>query len=179
MLATRSARLFERVDAVEERMCMRLNRGCHRAAVRDFFRVVSRLGDGVFWYVLMLLLPVVFGERALLPTVAMAGTGALGLAIYKLLKHRLVRERPFVTFAGIRAASVPLDRYSFPSGHTLHAVSFTVLATAHFPVLGWLLIPFATLVAASRVILGLHYPTDVLAGGLIGAALAAGSLALV
>ena len=109
----------------------------------------------------------------------MAGTGALGVALYKLLKHRLVRERPFVTFAGIHAGAAPLDRYSFPSGHTLHAVSFTVLATAHFPVLGWLLVPFAALVAASRVVLGLHYPTDVLAGGLLGAGLAAGSLALV
>jgi len=179
MLATRSARLFKRVDAVEEGLCLRINRGCHRTAVRDFFRVVSRLGDGVFWYLLMLLLPVLFGESALLPAIAMAGTGALGVALYKLLKHRLVRERPFVTFAGIRAGAAPLDRYSFPSGHTLHAVSFTVLATAHFPVLGWLLVPFAALVAASRVVLGLHYPTDVLAGGLLGAGLAAGSLALV
>jgi undecaprenyl-diphosphatase len=65
-----------------------------------------------------------------------------------------------------------LDRYSFPSGHTLHAVSFTILATASFPQLTWLLAPFATLVAASRVVLGLHYPTDVAAGALIGALLA-------
>jgi len=179
MLASRSARVFERVDAAEEALCLRLNRSCQNAAVRDLFRVVSRLGDGVFWYLLMLLLPVIFGERALRPAVVMAATGALGVALYKLLKHRLVRERPFVTFAGIRAASVPLDRYSFPSGHTLHAVSFTVIASAQFPVLAWLLVPFALLVAASRVVLGLHYPTDVLAGAVIGAALAVGALAII
>jgi undecaprenyl-diphosphatase len=178
MLASRSARLFERVDAAEEALCLRLNRGCRHAVARDLFRLVSRLGDGVFWYLLMLLLPVMFGERALRPALVMAATGALGVALYKVLKRRLVRERPFVTFAGIRAATVPLDRYSFPSGHTLHAVSFTVLATAQFPVLGWLLVPFALLVAASRVVLGLHYPTDVLAGGLLGAGLAGGALAL-
>ena len=179
MLASRSARVFERVDAAEEALCLRLNRGCQHAALRDLFRVVSRLGDGVFWYVLMLLLPVMFGERALRPAVVMAATGALGVALYKLLKHRLVRERPFVTFAGIRAASVPLDRYSFPSGHTLHAVSFTIIGVAQFPVLGWLLVPFAALVAASRVVLGLHYPTDVLAGAVIGAGLAVGALAII
>jgi undecaprenyl-diphosphatase len=177
MLATRPAGLFGRIDAYEEWLCLRLNRGCRSPAVRDLFRVVSRLGDGVFWYLLMLLLPVVFGERALRPALAMAVTGGLGVGLYKLLKHRLVRERPFVTFAGIRAGTVPLDRYSFPSGHTLHAVSFTVIATTQFPVLGWLLVPFAALVAASRVVLGLHYPTDVLAGALLGGALAAGACA--
>ena len=67
---------------------------------------------------------------------------------------------------------------SFPSGHTLHAVSFTVLATSSFPELAWLLVPFATLVAASRVVLGLHYPTDVAAGAIIGATLASLSMVL-
>jgi undecaprenyl-diphosphatase len=71
-----------------------------------------------------------------------------------------------------------LDRYSFPSGHTLHAVSFTTLAVSSFPELAWLLVPFAALIAASRVVLGLHYPTDVAAGALIGATLAVLSMVL-
>ncbi len=41
-----------------------------------------------------------------------------------------------------------------------------------FPELAWVLVPLAGLIAASRVVLGLHYPSDVLAGGAIGAALA-------
>ena len=72
----------------------------------------------------------------------------------------------------------PLDRYSFPSGHTLHAVCFTWQAVAHFPELAWVLVAAATLIALSRVILGLHYPTDVVAGGTIGALLATCGLAL-
>jgi undecaprenyl-diphosphatase len=176
--ATRTSAMFRRVDALEERFCMRVNRACHRDSVREFFRVVSRLGDGFLWYLLLLLLPVLYGAAALLPAATMAGTAVVGIALYKALKHRLVRERPYVTFAGIRVGTPPLDRYSFPSGHTLHAVAFTTQATAHFPELAWLLVPFAALVAASRVVLGLHYPTDVLAGALLGASLAAAGLAV-
>lgn len=177
-MPTRMTTLFRRVDAFEERFCMRMNRACHRESVREFFRVVSRLGDGFFWYLLLLLLPVLYGEPALLPAATMGGVALLGIALYKGLKHRLVRERPYVTFAGILVGTPPLDRYSFPSGHTLHAVAFTTQATAHFPELGWLLVPFAMLVAASRVVLGLHYPTDVLAGAVVGALLAFAGLAV-
>ena len=93
--------------------------------------------------------------------------------------RNLIRERPFIRHPGITLEMPPLDRYSFPSGHTLHAVCFTWQAVAHFPVLGWGLIPAATLIALSRVVLGLHYPTDVIAGGAIGALLATAGLALV
>ena len=177
-MASRSARLFERVDAYEHQLCRSLNLGLQRPMLRNLFVVVSRLGDGIAWYVLVLLIPIWRGEAGLRPACVMALTGIAGVGLYKALKHRLVRERPYVTFAGIRAGTVPLDRYSFPSGHTLHALSFTILATAYFPTLGWVLVPFASLVAASRVVLGLHYPSDVLAGALIGTTLAGGALLL-
>ena len=71
-----------------------------------------------------------------------------------------------------------LDQFSFPSGHTLHAVSFATVLVHYFP--GWwvVAVPFAALVGLSRLILGLHYPTDVLIGGLIGYLLAVNSLYL-
>lgn len=66
----------------------------------------------------------------------------------------------------------PLDRFSFPSGHTLHAVCFTLVACAHYPGLLLLLVPFTLLVAASRLILGLHWLSDVIAGAGIGGLMA-------
>jgi undecaprenyl-diphosphatase len=141
------------------------------------FQIASHLGDGIVWYVLILALPILYGVGAVKPAMAMALTGLLGVLLYSLLKRLFVRERPFITHQTISQAAAPLDRYSFPSGHTLHAVSFTWQAAAHFPELGWVLLPLAALIAASRVVLGLHYPTDVLAGATIGAALAALGLA--
>lgn len=171
-MTTRTANLFRRIDALEYAWCLRLNRGCALPAIRDVFAVVSRLGDGVFWYVLMALLPLVYGEAGLQTSIRMAAVGVVGVTLYKYLKSRLVRERPYVSLIGIVRGTPALDRYSFPSGHTLHAVSFTLLIVNAFPELGWLCVPFASLVAVSRVVLGLHYPTDVAAGAAIGAGLA-------
>jgi undecaprenyl-diphosphatase len=178
MKATGLNAFMARVDAAEYGLCRRLNRGAAFALPRRIFRVASRLGDGTVWYVLLAVLPLLYGGAALRPVLAMALTGAVGVALYACLKRLFVRERPFITHAAIDRAGAPLDRYSFPSGHTLHAVCFTWQASAHFPELTWVLLPLATLIAASRVVLGLHYPSDVLAGAALGAALAVMGLAL-
>jgi undecaprenyl-diphosphatase len=172
MKATGFNTLMARIDAAEYGLCLRLNRGAARALPRRIFQIASRLGDGIVWYVLILCLPLLYGAAARRPAVVMALTGALGVAVYSLLKRLFVRERPFITHSAIDLCAAPLDRYSFPSGHTLHAVSFTWQACVHFPELAWLLLPLAALIAASRVVLGLHYPSDVLAGAAIGGALA-------
>jgi undecaprenyl-diphosphatase len=167
-----------RVDAAEFGVCRTLNSLSRRAPVRRVFQLVSRLGNGLIWYALMVALPLLRGRAGVRPALVMALIGIIGVALYKLLKQTLVRERPFITHSGISLHAAPLDRYSFPSGHTLHAVAFTWQAVAHFPALAWVLVPYTGLVAASRVVLGLHYPTDVLVGAVIGALLAQLGLAL-
>lgn len=169
---------LRRIDHAELRLCRTLNRSSAVSPVRTLFRVVSRLGDGWFWYALMLALPLVYGPAAWAVSAQMAVTGLAGLALYKLIKQHAVRERPFITHAIIDCAAAPLDRYSFPSGHTLHAVAFTLLACHHFPEWTAPLAAFASLVALSRVVLGLHYPSDVAAGALLGGGLALTALKL-
>jgi undecaprenyl-diphosphatase len=171
--------LLSRFDHAEYRLCRSLNRGVAFPVVRYFFKTASRLGDGVVWYVLMVALPLIYGARGLQVALVMLATGAAGLVVYKVLKRIFVRERPFIRHAGISLAQAPLDRYSFPSGHTLHAVSFAWQLCAAFPELAPIVIPLALAIAASRVVLGLHYPTDVLVGALIGAVFAMIGTALV
>jgi undecaprenyl-diphosphatase len=160
----------------EWRWCLRWNRWAAQRAFVRFFGVVSRLGDGVFWYALMLAVALCGGGRGRSAAALMAVTGIAAALLYRLLKRWTRRPRPFRAHREIIAHVAPLDEFSFPSGHTLHAVSFTVVALAYFPLLAPLLVPFTLLVAASRVVLGLHYPSDVLAATLIGFALAGTSL---
>jgi len=169
--------LFERLDSLELSSCLFCNRLTRWRAIKSSFALISRLGDGVFWYCLMLVMAVLDYPRGTLVALHMAAVGFVGLLIYKLMKGRMVRQRPSITWSQIRRGTAPLDLYSFPSGHTLHAIAFTTIAIDFYPALGWLLIPFTMLVALSRVVLGLHYPSDVLVGAIIGFGLAAWSLA--
>ena len=163
---------FARFDRAEQWLCLGLNRVSTRPGVRSFFAAVSRAGDGGVWFALMGVLSLTQGRYGARAALAMGVTALIGVAIYKMLKARLVRERPYLTHQAIHIGCAPLDRYSFPSGHTLQAVLFTLVAVAWFPALAPILIPFALLIALSRVILGLHYPTDVLVGAAIGWGLA-------
>lgn len=149
-------------------MCITCNRIARIQIVRRYFTVVSRLGDGVAWYAMLGVLPAVFGIDAWREVTHMSVTALIAVFIYKLLKEGLVRERPCLSQAGVSALTAPLDRYSFPSGHTMHAVSFVTMLGVYFPDVAILMLPFAVSVALSRVILGLHYPSDVAAGALLG-----------
>lgn len=167
------------LDAVEGRLCLPCNHIARFRPVSGYFRLVSRLGDGLFWYALLAALPVVFGHAALLPTTHIAVTALVGVAIYKGIKGSMMRERPFASHARVQALIKPLDRYSFPSGHTLHATLFLVMLDHYFPGVALFILPFGLSVAVSRVILGLHYPSDVVIGALLGWILANTSLAIV
>jgi len=165
--------------AFDRHVCVAANRWGARRAVGWCFGAISRLGDGVIWYGLMLALPIADGWRGVGAAVHMAATGLVTLGLYRLLKRWTRRPRPFRACPGVIAHVPPLDEFSFPSGHTLQAVGFTIVALAWYPALAPLLIAFTTLVAASRIILGLHYPSDVLAAIGIGGALGGASLWLV
>jgi undecaprenyl-diphosphatase len=154
----------------------------HRAArYQSLVRVlvvVSRLGDGVFWYVLIAALALLGGTNGRDVAMQMTLAGLLNLPLYFWLKRTIGRARPFVRCPDIRACARALDKFSFPSGHTLHAFTFLLICTWHFPEAAFALLPMVVLISVSRVALGLHYPSDVAAGAGIGLLVGTGVLLL-
>jgi undecaprenyl-diphosphatase len=168
---------LNRLAAREHAWLARVNGARLRGWEVGLFRLVSRAGDGVFWYGLMLALLVRQGWDALPVVLHMIVAGLAGTLLYKWLKGVTERPRPYQACPAICCLTAPLDRFSFPSGHTLHAVVFSLVASAHYPALGWLVWPFTALVALSRLVLGLHYMSDVAAGAVLGATVAGLTLA--
>ena len=150
-----------------------LHRGSNHPWIVVSLNVVSRLGDGWMWYAVILALPWLDHVGGTTAAIRMAAVGAVNLLIYKIVKRWIARPRPYRTCPGIRACGRSLDEFSFPSGHTLHSVAFALILTWYYPAAAIVVWPFTALVAVSRVVLGLHYPTDVLFGAAVGALTAA------
>ncbi len=163
---------LNRFHRLDNSVCLAVNHTSQYRLIRDCFRIVSRLGDGVFWYALMVGILLFKGADGIVPVVHMALSGLVGTLLYKWLKGKTLRPRPYEVHQDIWLTGTPLDKFSFPSGHTLHAVVFGLVAINYFPQLSIIVVPFTAMVGLSRVVLGLHYPSDVLAGALIGTLIA-------
>ncbi|MFQ1999570.1 phosphatase PAP2 family protein [Aeromonas veronii] len=126
-------------------------------------RLISRTGDGPLYAVLAALLwwqgEV---ERELVQLALLAF--AIELPLYLLLKNSLKRQRP----VGLPVFITPSDRYSLPSGHTAAAFLMATILATGFPLWAPLLFSWAALVGASRLLLGVHYLSDLVAGALLG-----------
>lgn len=171
-------RSLDRIAHWDLQLCLKLNRVCYHLTWRVLFRCVSVLGDGIAWYALMAVLLLRYRNEAVIPVLHMMIVGVICTIGYKLLKAHTSRPRPYQVHQSIRHFIAPLDRFSFPSGHTLHAVAFSLIAAGYYPALTEVLTVFSMLVAASRVVLGLHYPSDVVAGAAVGGVIAMGSIAM-
>jgi undecaprenyl-diphosphatase len=152
----------------DRRLMRRLNRWQAPAWIRKWMIVASRGGDGWLWSMVGLVVLFFGGARRVDALEAGSVAVAAGLASFLILKRIAGRERPCALEPHAWSSLLPPDRFSFPSGHTITAFAVAIPIGLCYPALLAGLIFCALSVAASRILLGLHYLSDVLAGILIG-----------
>ncbi|MGA2712094.1 MAG: phosphatase PAP2 family protein [Bryobacteraceae bacterium] len=156
------------ITAGDRRIMLRVNRWQAPLWIRKWMVFASRGGDGWLWSAVGLVVLFFGRERRVEALEAGFLSVGAGQLTFFILKRLIGRERPCATQTHCWASLLPPDRFSFPSGHTITAFAITFSLGLYYPALLAGLIFCALSVAASRVILGLHYLSDVLIGIVIG-----------
>lgn len=141
-----------------------------RETLTRIIRFLSHTGDGFLYPIMAGLIYILFPETGLNFFKSSLIAFGIELPLFMILKKYFKRVRPYKVIPGINNIVTPVDRFSFPSGHTAAACVFSTLLVYFIPVLLIPLAIWAVMVGFSRVFLGVHYPTDILAGILLGTA---------
>ncbi len=136
--------------------------------IRYWMISATRLGDGWVWYSLGVIL-LLFGGASRFAAIASAGLGAsAGISLFCAIKRASRRKRPCHLEPHCWSHLLPPDQFSFPSGHAITAFAVATAVSIFYPGLQAPLVFLAASIAASRIILGMHFLSDVLAGSLLG-----------
>jgi len=132
-------------------------------------RIYTRLGDGYVWILIILAIYFFYGKETLFELVERAIFALLvSLAFYWIIKLSVRRKRPFDLLEDVKARVPPLDKYSFPSGHTMNNLAVGFIIFAETPAIGWVMIAMPITWGLLRVYYGVHWLSDVIGGACLG-----------
>jgi undecaprenyl-diphosphatase len=136
--------------------------------IRLWMHYATRGGDGWLWYATGAAV-LLFGGPQRFAAVGAAGLASgSGIGLFLWLKRLTGRKRPCAIEPHCWARLLPPDRFSFPSGHSITAFAVTLPVGLFYPSLLIALLFCAVSIAISRIILGMHFLSDVVAGSAIG-----------
>jgi undecaprenyl-diphosphatase len=163
--------VWNQIQSSDHRLMRRLHRWRAPWWFRMLMIVSTRGGDGWLWCALGLILLRYGGEHRFTAIASGTAAAAAGICLFRVLKRTSRRKRPCEIEPHCWAAILPPDKYSFPSGHSITAFAVAMSLGLFYPQLQICLLAAAFLIASSRIILGMHFLSDVLAGSAIGVTL--------
>ena len=168
---TVARQLWEYIERRDHRLMRRLNHWRAPRWIRYWMIAATRLGDGWLWYSLAILFLLFGGEQRYAAVSASACAALAGVAVFKALKRLSRRQRPCQLEPHCWSKVLPPDRFSFPSGHTMTAFSIALVLSYFYRGMEVPVFFLACSIAVSRVVLGMHFLSDVLAGAVLGVGL--------
>lgn len=153
----------------ECRVFQQINSHFDKRIMNLYFRMITHMGGALFISATTLLLIILTTNQTRLTAISSAAALALSHIPVQLVKKLFPRKRPYLQIETTKILPNPLKDHSFPSGHTTAVFSVIVPFLVQIPSLTAILIPLGLSVGVSRIYLGLHYPSDVIAGGILGA----------
>lgn len=135
-------------------------------------KIISKTGDGYLQIILPILLALAFSLDSFIFLELMILLNVCERTVYFILKNTCKRKRPPDKLLDFKSIITASDKFSFPSGHASSAFLLATIIVIHFgaPFL-WLYL-WASAVGASRVFLGVHFPSDIIAGAILGSSIA-------
>src|SRR5277367_5073197 len=160
--------VWNQIQSNDHRLMRRVHRWRAPRWLRILMIVATRGGDGWLWYTLGLILVFFGGPHRFAAIEASVSAAAVGILVFRNLKHASHRKRPCEIEPHCWSLILPPDKYSFPSGHSITSFAIALSIGMFYPDLQAVLLVVAFLIASSRIILGMHFLSDVLAGSTIG-----------
>jgi undecaprenyl-diphosphatase len=167
--------VWQYIEARDHDVMRRVNKWRAPRWLRVWMVFASRLGDGWVWYSVGIALLLFGGESRFIAFAASASAEAAAVVLFRLVKNASKRKRPCQLEAHCWSKVLPPDQFSFPSGHSISAFAIAVPLSIFYPQLQAGLLALSLSIAVSRVILGMHFVSDVVVGSLLGAGLGYGA----
>jgi len=170
--------MLQSIVSRDHRLMRRINRWPAPKWIRLWMICATRGGDGWLWYAMLAAIAAFGGPERFRAVAASALAAGVGIALFLWLKRFYGRRRPNCYEPHCWATLLPPDQFSFPSGHTITAFAMAVPLALFYPSLVAGLIFCASSIAISRILLGMHFLSDVLVGAILGSALGYAAFAI-
>ncbi|MEH7224213.1 phosphatase PAP2 family protein [Bacillus sp. JJ1566] len=161
-------KLLLSIYQVDCRIFQKVNQHYDKKLLHFFFSRITFLGGATFTIITCLALAFLTINQSRITAIASALSLAISHLPVHVIKKLYPRKRPYLIVEKSKFPLKALTDHSFPSGHTTAIFSVIIPFILFMPYLSIVLLPIGICVGLSRIFLGLHYPSDVMAGGVLG-----------